>query len=150
MVELKSSCFVGSKEFVAPKGWKFGQCDTKQVSMFRTKDAGNWSIDFDDPNDNTTPKDEYILASEYQNWGAWQIDTYTPRGGSGEHFIRANKRSVAIKEMLCLANATEVDEAARKAGDEKSLDKFSESLEKCRNKNKIETTDYWTHTTPRK
>ena len=149
MVELNKSCMVGSKEFKAPEGWKFGQCDVKQVSMFRTKDKGDWSIDFNDPNDTTTPRDDYIFASEYQNWGAWQINTYTPRCGSGEHFIRANKRSVAIKEMLCLAGATEVDEAARKAGDKQSLNLFGEFLKKCRNKDRIDLTEYWMHGTPR-
>ncbi len=148
---LSKTCKVGETVFTAPDGWKFQDCEKKLVSMMRVKDKGDWTMDLQDPDDDTIPKDDYLAANPFKaagregiDTGAWEITTYDSVGGHSGHNIHARKRTVAIKELICLAEMTETIESLRnKIGFTEAANKASDKLAKCRNKHGIRLSSLW-------
>lgn len=138
-LELNKTCVVGSKTFTAPGGWKFQDCEARFVSMMRVKNAGDWTADLRDPESYPDFKDDYISADPHER-NTWEIVTYDRVGGHGGHFIRASKRSVAIKEMICLAESREIMENVLDANEEFTVAEsmYKNHLGECRKKNRVE------------
>ncbi len=93
---MKDQC-----EGLTIKGWKFQECDDEFVSILRTRNHGEWSINFG--NKYKIIKDVYAYAKLEENGKPWKVKYFDIRTGRIYKGMSQNTKEDSVKELVCIA-----------------------------------------------